>query len=800
MRLGVHASVATLVAAGCLGIGSSAHAQQGAAVALPEIVVQTTPVPNAVGISANKVPGLVQTVPSRDFTERKSPSVTEAITSHVAAAVAINVDGSDLSPDLFYRGFDVSRISGSTNGLAVYANGVRINEAFGDGVNLDLIPPIAIERADVYTNNPIFGLNALGGAINFTFKNGFNFHGGDATVLGGSYGRVNGFFEYGKQVDNYSFYVAADGYRDGGYRPFGAQNAERAYADFGYRSLDSEIHVIGSYGRSLLGVQGTTPQVLVNQQYNSVFTTPQTTNNQAGLAQLTGRFDIAKNWSISSNFYVRQFDQFHVDGNDADVEQCDANARAACLDDDDAPRGTSSRNLEFIQAAGKLVPFDPNIAGYGTTARTATHTTTFGTQQQITNTDKLFGHDNYFVLGASVDTSDTHFSSNTQLGALNSQFQNIESGFPGAGAILTTRGNIGFAPVYVGSGATYYGVFALDTFNITKKLAITGGARLNIANITLQDFSGMSPDLNSANNYNRINPVVGLTYEFDPALTVYGGYSEANRAPTPLENECSNPVLPCVLETALVSDPPLKQVVSHTVEAGIRGIYLPPPALGGSLTYKAGYYRTNNTDDIIALPSAISGQGVFTNVAGTLRTGAEIGFTYDKGPWSLYANYALVDASYQFTGTLSSPNNLFANNQGNIFVHAGDRIPGIPSNLGKVGFEYAFTDRFKVGMDTIVVGSQYFVGDDSNQNPKLPAYYRIDIRASYQATEHVQVFALCNNVTNNHYATYGTFFDPTTSGGGVNGTLAANNNANPNVNAVTVAQPISVYGGIKVTF
>ena len=148
-------------------------------------------------------------------------------------AIGINVDGSDLSPDLFYRGFDVSRISGTSEGLAVYENGVRINEAFGDLVNLDLIPPISIARADVYTNNPIFGLNALGGAINFTTKNGFTFHGGDATILGGSYGRANGYMEYGKQVDNYSFYFAADGYYDGGYRPFGAQNAERAYCRFG---------------------------------------------------------------------------------------------------------------------------------------------------------------------------------------------------------------------------------------------------------------------------------------------------------------------------------------------------------------------------------------------------------------------------------------------------------------------------------------------------------------------------------------------------------------------------------------
>lgn len=281
-------------------------------VALPEVdVIAPTPVPGASGLEKDKVPAFVSTVTGQEFEDKKSPAVADAITAHVPAAIAISVDGSDLSPDILYRGFDTSRISGTAQGLAVYQNGVRINEAFGDSTNLDLISPIAIDRVDVYTNNPIFGLNALGGALNFTMKNGFTYHGGEAQIYGGSYGRVYGSLQYGKQVGDYSFYFATDAERDDGYRPFGAQNLQRAYADLGYRTPDSEFHAIGSFGRSLLGVQGVTPQVLVNQDYTAAFTTPQTTNNQAGLAQITGRFDLWPKWSLASNFYFRQFDQDH---------------------------------------------------------------------------------------------------------------------------------------------------------------------------------------------------------------------------------------------------------------------------------------------------------------------------------------------------------------------------------------------------------------------------------------------------------------------------------------------------------
>ena len=801
---------ATFGLAAAFGLCASvAAAQPGGTVALPEVVVSATPLPSVdgSGIEINKVPGDVTVISSKDFIQQYSPSVTTAITSHTPAAISLSVDGSDLSPDLFYRGFDASRISGTSAGLAVYQNGVRINENFGDSVNLDLIPPIALASSEIYTNNPIFGLNALGGAINFTTKNGFNFHGGDITILGGSYGRANAFGELGKQSGNYSFYFAGDVYRDGGYRPFGAQNAQRFLADLGYRSQDSETHLIGQFGRSLLGVQGVTPQVLVNQQYNSVFTTPQTTNNQAGQAQLLSRFDITPHWSIGSSFYVRQFDQFHIDGNDADVTDCgDIDGQnGGTLCQQPLVGNQNSNQLQFRTANGGTIPSmggNTDAFPYGTTAVTSTHTTSFGTQIQATNKDKFYGHDNYFVVGGSVDTGNTSYTSRTLLGQLNSNFQNILSGFPGAGTELNTADNIGVNSTYIHSTATYYGLFALDTFNITNKLAFTAGARANFANIAVQDVSGQDPELNSSHNYDRINPVVGATYTFSRALNVYAGYSEANRAPTPLESECSDPNRPCILETALVSDPRLNQVVSHTVEAGARGIYAIPPAYGaGELTYKAGYYHINTTNDIISEPSAVTGQGYFVNAAETLRQGAEVGVSYIKGDLTIYGNYALVDATYQFNATFSSPNNPLANNAGNIQVVSGDRIPGIPRNLGKAGFEYRVTPRLTIGADATVVGSQYYVTDDSNQNPKLPSYYFINAHASYALTDHVQVFAIINNLTNNRYATYGTFYDSGTSGANINATLANNQNAaNPNANAVTVAQPLSVFGGVKVLF
>jgi iron complex outermembrane receptor protein len=87
---------------------------------------------------------------------------------------------------------------------------IRINEAFGDVVNWDLIPTIAIDRAVVFTNNPVFGLNAIGGAISLEMKNGFTWQGTEIDFRGGSRGRVQGSLQSGQQVGNFAT-VSGDG-------------------------------------------------------------------------------------------------------------------------------------------------------------------------------------------------------------------------------------------------------------------------------------------------------------------------------------------------------------------------------------------------------------------------------------------------------------------------------------------------------------------------------------------------------------------------------------------------------------
>jgi len=78
--------------------------------------------------------------------------------------------------------------------------------------------------------------------------------------------------------------------------------------------------------------------------------------------------------------------------------------------------------------------------------------------------------------------------------------------------------------------------------------------------------AGLGNDL----TFVKLNPAAGVSYTPEGAPGFYAGFSQGNRPPSPVELGCADPDSPCHLPNAMASDPPLKQVVSRTLEAGAR--------------------------------------------------------------------------------------------------------------------------------------------------------------------------------------------------------------------------------------
>ena len=225
---------------------------QGETVALPEITV-IAPSPLGGYVDRDKVPGTVQTLTAPDFTRTESPNATETLFRRIPGVSISDPSGNTAAQALEYRGFAASPVQGTPQGIAVYMSGIRFNEAFGDTVNWDLIPTIAIDTADLWTNNPVFGLNALGGAINLKMKNGFTYRGTEAEVQGGSFGTFTGAVQTGVQFGDDAVYLAAQGSHQGGWRFQSAADLARVYADFGRRIDRGEFHLVAAGSSVLAG-------------------------------------------------------------------------------------------------------------------------------------------------------------------------------------------------------------------------------------------------------------------------------------------------------------------------------------------------------------------------------------------------------------------------------------------------------------------------------------------------------------------------------------------------------------------
>src|SRR3979411_1972819 len=380
--------------------------------AAPTLVVYPDPPISGSGRDIDKVPARVNVVDVNQIERVRSQNIADALQKYVPGIVVNEVTGNPFQPSVEFRGFVASPVAGTPQGLAVYQNGMRINEAFGDTVNWDLIPTAAIRSVTVVTNNPAFGLNALGGAVNVQMKNGFNYRGAEIDTMGGSLGRIQSSAQWGKQVDNLSVYGALEGLHDDGFRNFSASNVRRFYGDVGYKNDTSEFHVNMGAADNHFGATNTVPIELLQQYYGATYTTPQTSTNRVGYVNLTGKVEATPSWTIEGSAHVRVFDHKTLDGNPTGTQPC-ANTALLCFGDNATP----AFGLNGVQLAN---PFGNAVLGEND--RTTTRSTTTGMSLQATNTDQLFGHNNHLVVGASFDSSVTRFSATAELGTIGSNY------------------------------------------------------------------------------------------------------------------------------------------------------------------------------------------------------------------------------------------------------------------------------------------------------------------------------------------------------------------------------------------
>lgn len=703
-------------------------------------VIATTPA-HGVGLPKRKIPYPIQTATATEIQDSVNATLPGFMNERLGSVTINDAQNNPLQPDLQYRGFTASPLLGLPQGLSVYMNGSRMNDAFGDAVNWDLISESAIHSLNLMGgSNPVFGLNTLGGALSLQMKNGFTDPGYRLQALGGSFGRIQTFAEAGWNNGSFGAYLNVDYFDEGGWRDHSPSTATNLFGSFGWRGADSALDLDLAYANTDLTGNGPLPRRLLVEDRSAVFTYPDTTDNESYFANLSGEHWLSDLVQISANVFYRHLETDSFNGDAGEFQECDDSDNAGYLCEEGSD-GDDQQVLEDL--AGNPIP-DQDAEGnpYDAINNVSSRDQdTYGANLQTTFLQDLFGRENQLIVGLGYFRGDARFDADVELARLLS-----DRGTAGSGI------DIADGRTRLKSKTRSYSIFFLDTLSLTDALDLTLSGRYNDTKIENGDQTGDQPQLNGSHDFSRFNPAIGLTYQLDDRANVYTSYSESSRAPTPVELACSDPENECRLPNAFLADPPLEQVVAKTFELGIRGEL----DLIGPMRYSLGLFHTINNDDIIFQAGGATGnRGFFDNIGDTRRQGIELGLNgqIDRLDWFL--NYSYLDATFRNDFFSNSPNNPNANDDGNIQVSSGDQIPGIPNNSLKTGLDYQFTPSLRAGFSVVYASSQYYRGDESNQLPNIPGYTVVNLHGEYRVNDNVAIIAKVNNLFDTEYSSFG---------------------------------------------
>jgi iron complex outermembrane recepter protein len=719
--------VLSLVAALLVGSNNLASAQNPPSVETIDVI--GTPLGSK--LDAERAAANVQSATAEELRAQGALDLADFMKRNLASVFVNDAQSNPLQPDVQYRGFTGSPLLGLPQGLAIYQDGVRLNEPFGDTVNWALIPESAIETVYLLPgSNPLFGLNALGGAIAIETKNGFASPGTRAELLAGSFGRTSVQAETGGTFgDGLGYFVTASHLNEDGWRDYSPTNANQLFATLGMHGDGTSVDVGLTYADTNLVGNGAAPVDLLATDRRAVFTHPDETRSHLALLNATAEQHVSSAVTLTGNLYVRDSRSRTLNGDDSDFAQC-ATAPGFICD------GSGTLALD---ANGTAIAATPGVEG-ATVNRTETDQSTTGFSFQALVATSQDQRENQLTIGVAHDGSQVDFAASSELGSLDSKRRAVPGG------------------VFVGDAFTDLeatiqntGLYFTDTLSFGERTALTLSGRYNRTSIVLEDRLG--DELSGNHTFTHFNPGVGITTRLRDALTFYASMSRANRAPSPVELTCADENDPCRLPNAFVADPPLKQVVATTLETGLRGRFQ-------NGQWHASVFRTVNGDDILFISAgALTNEGYFANVGKTRRDGVELSLSGAAGArtsWSL--DYTHLDATFRESFLVASPNHP-AQVGGEIPVIVGDRLPLIPQRLWKAGLNVVATKSLTLGADVLAAAGIYHRGDEANLLAPLPGYSVLNLRAEYRLSERASLFANLDNVLDKRYATFGVLGD-----------------------------------------
>ncbi len=690
------------------------------------------------GLARDAVPAAVQSFSDADLDRRHAQDVAELLLRQ-AGSVSLNaMQGNPFQPDLQFRGFTASPLLGTPQGLSVYLDGVRLNQPFGDVLSWDLIPRSAIATVALMPgSNPLFGLNTLGGALSLQTKDGRSHPGTSVQLLGGSFGRVAAEFESGGATDEGTHgFVTGQRLHERGWRDASPSDLRQLFGKLGTRLGGTEWSLSMAAADNTLTGNGLQEGGALQRRWASVYTRPDQTFNRGTLLNLSATHKLDSGATLSGQLHARRINTHTLNGDLND---------AALSDPEERFNGLLNRSATQQQQRGGALQAEGELRSGGLVQR--------------------------WLLGAAFEASRIHFTQGTQFGVLEPDRSVTAVDGPGAFADGTQDSeNAVDARVDLRGRNRTHSVYASNALQLDPRTQLTLAARYNRYRTDTADAitpGGGSGSLDGHHVFRRFNPGLSASFQPDPTLTLYGSLNRASRAPSAIELGCADPENPCRLPNAFAGDPPLKQVITTSFEAGARG-----RSADARMQWSAGLFRADNRDDLLFVADNSAGYGYFKNFGKTRRQGLELAASARlPGGWQFGGNLMLLDATYRSTevvdGAANSSNDVAQagapGTEGRITLRPGDRIPLLPRRLLKLQVEGAVAEGWRLSADLLASSGATARGNENGQHrpdgsvytgPGRSAGYAVlNLALDVEPAAGLKLFAQLQNAFNRRYST-----------------------------------------------
>jgi iron complex outermembrane receptor protein len=244
---------------------------------------------------------------------------------------------------------------------------------------------------------------------------------------------------------------------------------------------------------------------------------------------------------------------------------------------------------------------------------------------------------------------------------------------------------------------TSQGIYLQNELSLTKKLQLTMGVRVDEVEFEVTDrYLVDGFDDSGARSFDNTAPMVGITYELNPALSFYGTVS--NSFETPTTTELNRPDL------AGGFNQNVEPQIAHSLEFGLRG------ALSPRQRYEVAVFNIDVDDELI--PFQVPGQpgrNYYQNIGNSKHDGIEFSWS------SAYTDRLSSTVSYTYSD----------------FTFNNDlTIPGTAKNVFFAELSYTHPRGWFVAGDTLFIDEQF--GDNANTDAgRVDSYTITNLRAGY---------------------------------------------------------------------